>query len=41
VYKTDGIYVRALGHSKAPQAVAVHGKQAYICESHSIEIVDL
>jgi hypothetical protein len=41
VFLSTGVPVRELGHSKAPRAVAVHGKRAYICESNSIEIVEL
>ena len=41
VFQPDGIFLRALGHSKTPRAVAVHAKKAYICESHSIEIVEI
>ncbi len=39
VFDTGGLGLRAvLGHSKAPRAVAVHGHQVYVCESHSVEI---
>jgi hypothetical protein len=41
VFLSCGVYVRGLGHSKAPQAVAVNDKRAYICESNSVEIVPL
>ena len=40
VFLSCGVYVRGLGHSKAPQAVAVNDKRAYICESNCVEIVE-
>lgn len=41
VFRTSGVYLGTLGHAKAPKAVALNAKQAYICESHSVEIVEL
>jgi DNA-binding beta-propeller fold protein YncE len=41
VFEMCGIHKEVLGQAKAPNAVAINGKRAYICESHAVEIVDL